>query len=406
MSLHHQLLQCLFWASLGLIVYTYAGYPLWIYSRSWLRPNLWHQSPIVPSVSVILAVHNGAEILREKIDHLLALDYPKDKVEIIVASDGSTDGTNLILEELHHSRVKTIICPEHRGKVAALNAGIESATGELLLFVDARPWLATDALRRLASNFADPKVGCAAGLLTLRENGQDAGMKAVTGLYWGFEQSLRNREARIDSCIGVYGGFYAARRELVKRLPEGTILDDLMQCMSIIRQGYRCVSDERAHVYDRWPKTSRNEFNRKVRTLAGNFQLLQLAPWVLSSQNRLRFEFIAHKVLRLLVPALLMVLLVTSAFLASQSLLFKMAFAAQIVLYLLGAIGSLAVPGLQRIAGPANAFCMLNIAVIVGFWKFLFNRTALWKIWVPIGVSSAAQSEQQAQVAAHVSSAT
>ena len=161
------------------------------------------------------------------------------------------------------------------------------------------------------------------GLLTLRENGHDAGMKAVTGLYWGFEQSLRNREAQIDSCIGVYGGFYAARRELVRKLPEGTILDDLMQCMSIIRQGYRCVSDERAHVYDRWPKTSRNEFNRKVRTLAGNFQLLQLAPWVLSSQNRLRFELISHKLLRLFVPTFLMVLLVSSAFLASCSFILR-----------------------------------------------------------------------------------
>ena len=382
MSLRYELLECIFWASLGLILYTYAGFPLWIYLRSWLWPNPWRQAPIVPSVSVILAVHNGAKLLAKKIDHLLALDYPPDKVDIIVVSDGSTDGTHRILEEIHHPRVKTIICPEHRGKVAALNAGIESASGEILLFVDARPWLATDALRMLVSNFADPRVGCAAGQLMLRDNGHDAGMKAVTGLYWGFEQSLRNREAQIDSCIGVYGGFYAARRELVKKLPEGTILDDLMQCLSIIRQGFRCVSDERAYVYDRWPKTSRNEFNRKVRTLAGNFQLLQLAPWVLSSQNRLRFEFISHKLLRLLVPALLMVLLVTSTFLASQSLLFKMAFAAQIGLYLLGAIGSLAVPGLQRIAGPANAFCMLNIAVIVGFWKFLFNRTSLWKIWV------------------------
>ena len=402
----HQLLECFFWGSLSLLAYTYAGYPIWTYVGSRLRPNLWQQSPIVPSVSIILAVHNGAEILRGKIDHLLALDYPKDKVEIFVVSDGSTDGTNRILEQVLIHELTASFAPSI-GEGRTLNAGIERATGELFLFVDARPWLATDALRALASNFADPRVGCAAGLLTLRENGHNAGMKAVTRLYWGFEQSLRNREAQIDSCIGVYGGFYAARRELVTKLPEGTILDDLMQCINIIRQGYRCVSDERAHVYDRWPKTSRDEFNRKVRTLAGNFQLLQLAPWVLSSQNRLRLEFISHKVLRLLVPVLLIVLLVTNAFLASESLLLKTTLVAQIGLYLLGAIGSLAVPGLQRIAGPANAFCMLNLAVIVGFWKFLFNRRSLWKIWVPTGSSGSGEADEPVQVAAaRVSSAT
>jgi cellulose synthase/poly-beta-1,6-N-acetylglucosamine synthase-like glycosyltransferase len=383
-TLCFELLECVFWAAAALTLYTYLGYPAWMYLRGRLRPHPWRQAPILPSVSVIVAVHNGAALLARKIDHLLALDYPHDQIEIIVVSDGSTDGTDQVLEAARHPRLKSIVCRDHRGKAAALNSGIASARGEILVFVDARPRLQTDSLRFLVSHFADPRVGCAAGQLKLGENGSDPGMKAVTGLYWRFEQWIRNCEAQVDSTIGVYGGFYAARRELVQPLPEGTILDDLLQCLNIIRQGYRCVSDERACVYDAWPETSRSEFNRKVRTLAGNFQMLQLAPWVLSHQNRLCFELISHKVLRLVVPLLLAAILIASALLASRSPVYGVVLAAQIALYILAALGAgRSIPVLNRVAGPANAFCMLNAAVVVGFYKFLFTRGPLWKIWIP-----------------------
>jgi cellulose synthase/poly-beta-1,6-N-acetylglucosamine synthase-like glycosyltransferase len=399
-GLYHRMIECIFWGAFGLIFYTYVGFPVWIYLRSSLRPHPWRQEPIVPSVSVVVAVHNGALLLRDRIDHLLGLDYPQDKVEIIVVSDGSTDGTNEILGAFRHRRVQAIICEEHRGKVAALNAGIERACGEILLFVDIRPRFGEKALQLLVSNFADPQVGAATGRVILGEGGQDPGMKAVTGLYWEFEQWIRNCEAQVDSTIGMYGGFYAARRELVRLLPDGTILDDLLQCLSIIRQGYRCVSDERAHVYDCWPKTSRNEFNRKVRTLAGNFQLLGLAPWVLSRQNRLRFELISHKLLRLVVPLLLAIALISSARLRSGSVLYGTALAAQVGVYFLAILGvRRSIPVLNRVAGPANAFCMLNAAIVVGFYRFLFTRGPLWKIWVPTGANSSAISKETTRVA-------
>ncbi|MGB8456400.1 MAG: hypothetical protein WCE50_01700, partial [Candidatus Acidiferrum sp.] len=200
--------------------------------------------------------------------------------------------------------------------------------------------------------------------------------------YWQYEQWIRNCEAKVDSPLGVYGGFYAIRRKLASSLPPGTILDDMLQPLSIIRQGYRSVLDLRAKVYDTWPKSLRGEFHRKVRTLAGNFQLLQLAPWLLSRQNRLRFELISHKLMRLLVPILLVVILITSALLANHSLLYTGALAAQIVFYILAALGAVrGIPFLMRIAAPASAFCMLNAAVVVGFYKFLFTRGPLWKIW-------------------------
>jgi poly-beta-1,6-N-acetyl-D-glucosamine synthase len=384
-----------FWSAVCLILYTYAGYPLWIYLRSRLHPQRQRQGSILPTVSIILAVHNGAALLRQKVAHLLSLDYPHDRMEIKIVSDGSTDGTDDILKEIRDPQVGCIRCPEHSGKAAALNLGMQSATGEILLFLDIRPWMESDALQLLISNFVDPRVGCVTGELVLRGDGHDAGAQAIGGLYWRYEQWIRNCEAKVDSPLGVYGGFYAVRRELARALPNGIILDDMLQPLSVIRQGYRSVLDLRARVYDIWPKNLRGEFHRKVRTLAGNFQLLQMAPWLLSRQNRLRFELISHKLLRLLVPIMLVILLVSSALLASHSLLYAGALACQIVFYLLAALGAgRGIPFLTRVAGPASAFCMLNAAVVVGFYKFLFTQGPLWKIWTSGAPSSSAIDEK------------
>jgi cellulose synthase/poly-beta-1,6-N-acetylglucosamine synthase-like glycosyltransferase len=380
-----------FWCATLLLLYIYAGYPLWIYFRSRFHSRPPRQAHMLPSVSIILAVHNGASLLRQKVDHLLSLDYPRDRMEIVIVSDGSTDGTDDILEEFPHPAVRSIRLSEHRGKAAALNVGMQNATGEIFLFNDIRPWIENNALHLLLSNFADPQVGCVAGELVLHDDSHEAGAKAVGGLYWRYEQWIRNCEAKIDSPLGVYGGFYAVRRELARALPEGTILDDMLQPLSVIRQGYRSVLDLRARVYDTWPTSLSGEFHRKVRTLAGNFQLLQLAPWLLMRQNRLRFELISHKLLRLLVPILLVILLISSALLANHSNLYAGVLVVQVVLYLLAALGTgRGIPVLMRVAAPASAFCMLNAAVIVGFCKFLFTRGPLWKIWtsgVPASVA-------------------
>jgi len=371
-----------FWIAACLLLYTYAGYPLWMYLRSRLRPRPQRQGSILPTVSIILAVHNGAALLRQKVAHLLSLDYPQDRMEIEIVSDGSTDGTDDILKEFQDPRIKCFQCPVYSGKAAALNIGIQGATGEILLFLDIRPWMESNALQLLISNFEDPRVGCVTGELVLHDDGHDEGTKAIGGLYWRYEQWIRNCEAKVDSPLGVYGGFYAIRRKLASALPAGTILDDMFQPLSVIRQGYRSVLDLRARVYDIWPKSLRGEFHRKVRTLAGNFQLIQLAPWLLSRQNRLRFELISHKLLRLLVPMLLVILLISSAWLANRSWVYVGACAAQIVFYALAALGSTrSIPILTRIAAPASAFCMLNAAVVVGFYKFLFTRGPLWRIW-------------------------
>jgi len=260
-------LKIIFWLSLTGVLYTYVGYPVLMWILACLRPRTWKVAPITPSISIVLAVHNGVLLLPGKIRHLLGLDYPNIK-EIILVSDGSTDGTAELLANLRHPRVNAIVLKEHKGKAVAVNAGVAEATGDVIVFVDIRPDIAPGALQQLVSNFADGKVGCVSGNLKLRDESHDATSAAVGGFYWRYEQWLRACEAVRDSPVGVYGGFYAVRRELAVRQPAGIILDDMFQPLSIIRQGYRSVVDLQADVYDTWPRTFKGEFHRKVRTLA------------------------------------------------------------------------------------------------------------------------------------------
>lgn len=374
-------MRIVFWLSLSAILYTYVGYPalIWLFARLWPRPA--KSGPIHPSVSIVLAVHNGVGLLRDKIQHLLDLDYPNIQ-EIIVVSDGSTDGTAELLATIDHPRVKSRIHKEHRGKAVAVNDGAGEATADVILFVDIRPQIAPGAIEQLVSNFADPAVGCANGELVLRLEGHKGAPAAVSGLYWRYENWIRNCEAIFDSPVGVYGGFFAVRRELVVPQPPGMILDDMFQPLSIIRKGYRVVLDRRSVVYDTWPKTTMAEFGRKVRTLAGNFQLLQLASWTLNPRNRVLFQLVSHKYMRLIVPYLLVLLQLSSLALFGASPIYTI-FAVFQILSLALSIAALRyrIPLLGRIASPASAMLVLNVAAVVALYKFLFTPGPLWKIW-------------------------
>jgi len=374
-------MRLVFWLSLVGILYTYIGYPVLIWLLARLFPRPWISSPIHPSVSIVLAVHNGASLLPAKIAHLLNLDYPNIP-EIILVSDGSNDGTNELLARQTDPRIRTIILEEHAGKAVAVNAGVACASSDVILFVDIRPEIAPGSIQELVGNFADPKVGCVAGELVLRQSDHDAATAAIGGHYWRYEQWLRSCECLFDSPVGVYGGFYAVRRELVVPQPPGTILDDMFQPLSIIRQGYRSVLDSRALVYDTWPKQLEGEFNRKVRTLAGNFQLFQLAPWSLTPENRVLFQFLSHKVMRLVVPYLLITLLGSSIALATSSLPFAFIAWTQILGWIIATVGlKYRVPGLQWVASLGSALLVLNAAAVVGLYRFVMHRGPLWKIW-------------------------
>jgi cellulose synthase/poly-beta-1,6-N-acetylglucosamine synthase-like glycosyltransferase len=373
--------KTIFWLSLIGILYTYVGYPvmMWICAR--VRPRPWKAAPITPSVSIVLAVHNGVSLLPRKIQHLLDLDYANIK-EIILVSDGSTDGTAELLNREQHPRIKAIVLKEHGGKAVAVNAGVAAASADVLMFVDIRPEIAPGAIQQLVSNFADEQVGCVSGNLKLRDEGHDATAAVVGGFYWRYEQWIRTCEGLSDSPVGVYGGFYAIRGSLAVCQPAGIILDDMFQPLSIIRQGYRSVVDPAAYVFDTWPKQVEGEFHRKVRTLAGNFQLFQLAPWTLTSQNRVWFRLVSHKVMRLVVPYLLILMLVSTVALLPGSRLYATLAALQALGWIIAIAGlRYRIPALHRVAAPASAMLMLNAAAVVGLYKFLFTSGPLWKIW-------------------------
>jgi glycosyltransferase involved in cell wall biosynthesis len=376
-------MKLIFWLSFAVIAYAYAGYPVVMVLLARLCPKPWKKGNFDAQVSIVMAVHNGAQKIRSQVDHLTSLDT--DRVhEVIVVSDGSNDGTAEILGNLQDARVKAILLPEQVGKAAALNHGIAAATGEILLFIDIRPKVAPGALKELLSNFADPAVGCVAGELVLNSEGHDAAASAVSGVYWRYEQWIRNCEAAWDSPVGVYGGFYAARRSLVQPFPAGIILDDMYQPLSIIRQGYRSVLDRAAIVNDTWPAKAAGEFQRKVRTLAGNFQLVSMAPWVLGPRNRVIFQLVSHKLLRLVVPYFFLLMLISATWLAVASPAWRVIAIAQWALWLIS-LASLRVhiPLVHRFVAAAGALLVLNAAAVAGLYKFLFTSGPLWKIWSP-----------------------
>ncbi|HTR23295.1 MAG TPA: glycosyltransferase family 2 protein [Terriglobales bacterium] len=372
-------MKFVFWASAVVIAYAYVGYPLLLWLRSWWSPRPVMHGVDAPRVSAVMVVRNEEGNITKKLENLLTLDYPPEKLEVVVVSDGSTDGTVTALTEFarHDSRLRTLVKAESRGKAAGLNNAIASATGEVLLFTDARQQIEPHALRLLIENFADPAVGAASGELMLGDPASGETGKGM-GLYWRIEKKIRELESASGSVAGATGAIYCARRELLDPLPEGTILDDVLLPMQVVRRGSRVIFDSRARAWDSPDLGSRREFARKVRTLSGNYQLLQLAPWLLGSGNAIRFEFVSHKLLRLVVPFALLALLISSLFLTGT--LYRAALFAQLAFYALSliALGGMKIGPLSRIADPARTFVVLNSAAMVAFVNFVTGRKAVW----------------------------
>jgi cellulose synthase/poly-beta-1,6-N-acetylglucosamine synthase-like glycosyltransferase len=372
-------MRWLFWASAAVVAYAYVGYPVLLWVRSWWAPRPVMRGAGTPPVSAVMVVRNEEAAIAPKLQNLLALDYPRDKLEVVVVSDGSSDRTPAVLAGFaeRDARVRVLVKPESRGKAAGLNDAIRMAHGEVLLFTDARQPIEPGALRLLIENFGDPEVGAASGELML---GDPAGGETGRGmgLYWRIEKKIRELESASGSVAGATGAIYCARRALLEPLPEGTILDDVLLPMQVVRRGSRVIFDSRAHAWDSPDLGSRRDFSRKVRTLSGNYQLLQLAPWLLSSENSIRFEFISHKLMRLVAPFALLGLLIASILLSSP--FYHAALFAQLAFYALSlaALGGLNIGPLSRIADPARTFVVLNSAAMVAFVNFVTGRKAVW----------------------------
>jgi cellulose synthase/poly-beta-1,6-N-acetylglucosamine synthase-like glycosyltransferase len=371
-------MRWVFWLSAGAIFYTYAGYVLWLWVLGRVQPRPLKRSPIVPTVSVVMIVRNEEEVLERKLENLLGLDYPAELCQLVVVSDGSTDRTETILREhAKNSRVHAILNSLPGGKAAGLNDAMAWAQGEIVVFTDARQRIELGALRLLVENFADPAVGCASGELMLGDIESGEAVRG-TGLYWKIEKKIRELESDSGSVIGATGALYAARRELVPMVPAGTILDDVYIPMNVVRQGFRVVFDGRARAWDAPNLGAEREFNRKVRTLSGNYQLLQIAPWLLSGSNPVMFEFVSHKLLRLMVPFALAAILVASIVLRAP--FYRAALILQMLFYGLGLLGWLRLGAgpLARMGDAALTFVVLNAAAAVAFLHFVTGRKAAW----------------------------
>lgn len=356
-------MEVLFWMSLGFIVYVYAGYPVLLDVWARLVGRRRHRTPDgrttpsagpaeprdLPYVSVVIAARNEAPRLPGRIENVLQSAYPRDRLQIIVASDGSTDETGHALASCSGS-VELLHLPP-QGKAGALNAAVARARHPILVFADARQRFAPDAIRHLVSHFDDPSIGAVSGELLLDcetpqappdgAAGAPSTIGDGIGAYWRYEKWLRRREAIVGSTLGVTGAIYAMRRQLWEPLPADTILDDVHAPMRAVLRGYRVTFDDRAQAYDRAAGDAAAELRRKVRTLAGNYQLLAREPrLLLPGVNPVWVQFVSHKICRLLVPYALMGLLIASAALAGTSLFYGAALAAQAAFYGLAAYGA------------------------------------------------------------------
>jgi cellulose synthase/poly-beta-1,6-N-acetylglucosamine synthase-like glycosyltransferase len=303
------LFQLVFLMSMAFSIYTLVGYPiaLALFSR-WHHRSI-HKAFSPRTVTILLAVRNGGRWLRAKLECLTALDYPPELLQIVLISDGSTDETDLIAQEFADTNRIEFVRIASGGKAVALNAGLDRARGQILFFTDVRQHIEPHTLRHLVSCFADPSVGVVSGELVIRD-GRTLEESSV-GLYWKYEKWMRKRESQIDSMLGATGCIYAMRRELATPLPAGTLVDDMFLPLSAFFRGYRIILEEKAKAFDD-PTALGPEFQRKVRTLAGVYQIMALYPKLLTRRNRMLVSFVSHKLARLLLPYVLVVASVTT----------------------------------------------------------------------------------------------
>jgi poly-beta-1,6-N-acetyl-D-glucosamine synthase len=328
-----------FWFALATLIYVYVGYPLlaWAFRRA--RPRPVARLPIEPHVTVVIVAHNEAHRIGRRIENLLRCDYPRERLKIIVGSDGSTDDTVERASRYEDQGVTVRTFGQRRGKPAVLNDLIASTDTEIVLLADARQRFEPDAIRVLVANFADPEVGAVSGELHLRKRSGTSPGGEGTGFYWKYEKFIRANESWASSTVGATGAIYAIRRHLFEPIPPDTILDDVLIPMQIIRRGYRVLFEADARAHDLIAMNPREDFVRKARTIAGTFQLFAHHPWILNPRRcRVWFEAWSHKALRLAIPVLHVAVLAANIALIDM-VFYRIVLAAQAVFYAAAMMG-------------------------------------------------------------------
>ncbi len=366
-----------FWIAAVGVFYPYAGYPLLLLLvRRLVSTSARVAMSGLPTISMIVPVHNEASRLERKIANTLALDYPADRLEIIVVSDGSTDDTAALVRAKGNPRLTLIELPERRGKAAALNAGLARATGDIVVFTDASIALAGDSIRSIVRPFADPRVGCVSGEDRIADTGGE-------GLYGRYELYLRRLESNVHSIVGASGSFYAQRRTLCSQFSEG-MAPDFLSVLRTVQQGYRAISEPGAVGEMSSVKDPRQEFERKVRTLLRGMTALFAYTSLL---NPFRYGFFAfalwsHKILRWTVPFFLVAALLAPVVLLDRPF-FALVFGAQVVFYATAVIAIAEWGNLHRTLPGRIAlyFSSVNAAILAAWYRYSLGVRQ--EVWTP-----------------------
>jgi cellulose synthase/poly-beta-1,6-N-acetylglucosamine synthase-like glycosyltransferase len=381
-----------FWIAVTGLLYAYLGYGVLVFLAAWIRPRPVAAAPIRPTVTVVVVAYNEAARIEKRIESLLAMDYPGDRIDIVVGVDGATDDTAERARRFGPA-VRVVPFPARRGKPAVLNDLVPNVRGEIVILADARQWFDRGAAAALVESFADPVVGAVSGELFLLKEGETEAAVDGAALYWDYEKRLRRSESRIDSTVGVTGAICAIRRRLFELIPATTLLDDVIIPLRIARRGYRVVFEPRARAYDRLAATARDEFTRKVRTIAGNFQMFARERWLLSPwENPLWLQTLSHKGLRLVLPLFYATIVLSNLMLLTQSL-YAWTMAMQVA-FLAAALTSHVFPAIRKaipLVVVPYAICFLTWATIVGFVRFVTGRQRVtWDRGTASGVAGAA----------------
>jgi cellulose synthase/poly-beta-1,6-N-acetylglucosamine synthase-like glycosyltransferase len=367
----------IFWIGVAIPFYTFIGYPvlLLLLRRVIHRPVL--KAPYEPFVSLIVPAYNEEAVIERKIQNSLAVDYPPEKLEVLIASDGSKDATAALARKHHDGcRVRVFDYKENRGKIRTLNATVEKARGEILVFSDASAVLYPDSLRLLMMNFADPKVGAASGRYTIVKP-DDVGIGKSEDFYWKYETFLKMNESEVASTLGGHGQLNAIRKELYPFPSPDIINDDYVIPASVLKKRYRAVYEPKAVVFEEAHEMT--GFNRRVRIMAGNIQQIREIKGVIRPFRPLPlFFFLSHKVARLIVPFGMVAALIANLFLLDSPLYLGL-FILQIAFYGMALMGTVCQMRPKMLLLPFY-FCMINVATFFGLYHALTSRRAMaWK---------------------------
>jgi cellulose synthase/poly-beta-1,6-N-acetylglucosamine synthase-like glycosyltransferase len=371
----YEVIALVFWICAAGVIYAYVGYPIviWCLAR-WFGRKATHSNlneADLPAISLLIAAYNEEHVIEQRIRNALALDYPADKLEIVIASDGSTDTTADIARRLAHRGIRRMDNPCRRGKVSFLNSAFPELKGEIILLSDANTDYDRMAARNIVRGFEDPRVGAVCGRLVLKdpETGQNA-----DSLYWKYETFLKKCEGRLRALLGANGGIYAIRRRLFEPIPSDTIVDDfVIPLQAKLRTGCAIVYDCQAVAFEETPATVESEFHRRSRIGAGGFQSIALLWRLLDPrQGWIAFTFFSHKILRWLCPFFMLGLMVTNSLLWQEPF-YRLALLAQGMFYLVS-VSIAFVPGKYRTLKPlriTTMFAGMNAALLVGFWRWM-----------------------------------